>query len=222
VPRKANAPSGKHASAGPPRATQSRRDRTRFARHLGANGDSGWTADAPAGLTPQPRRPVFPRMSRKTSAGLLLFRRVGRAPEFFLVHPGGPYWAKKDAGAWSIPNGEIDSGEDPLAAARREFAEETGVALGRHRDGEFIALAPLKQPSGKLVLAWALERDCDAAAIASNHCEIEWPPRSGRKLVIPEIDRAGWFAEKEALAKIQKGQAGFVAELAARLRTPRR
>ena len=161
-------------------------------------------------------------MSRKTSAGLLLFRRIGRAPEFFLVHPGGPYWAKKDAGAWSIAKGELDAGEDPLAEARREFTEETGVALNGRRADEFIALEPLKQPSGKIVLAWALEHDCDAAAITSNHCDIEWPPRSGRTLSIPEVDRAAWFAEKDALAKIQKGQSGFIAEMATRLAARKR
>ena len=161
-------------------------------------------------------------MRRKTSAGLLLFRRTGRAPEFFLVHPGGPFWAKKDAGTWSIAKGELDDGEDPLAAARREFTEETAVALDGHAAEDFIALAPLKQPSGKLVLAWALEHDCDAAAIQSNFCEIEWPPRSGRTMSIPEVDRAGWFFQDQALVKIQKGQAGFVRELAARLAPPGR
>jgi predicted NUDIX family NTP pyrophosphohydrolase len=173
-------------------------------------------------LTPPPRPRVVSAMPRKTSAGLLLFRRRGRAPEFFLVHPGGPYWAKKDAGAWSIAKGEIDPGEEPLTAARREFTEETGVTLDGHGAADFIALTPLKQPSGKLVLAWALEHDCDAAAIESNLCEIEWPPRSGRKLAIPEIDRASWFREGEALAKIRKGQTGFVAELAKHLRAQKR
>jgi predicted NUDIX family NTP pyrophosphohydrolase len=153
-------------------------------------------------------------MSRKTSAGLLPFRRTGRALEFFLVHPGGPFWAKKDLGAWSIAKGELDGGETPLAAARREFTEETGVALDARDDADFIALTPLRQPSGKRVLAWAVEHDCDAAAITSNLCAIEWPPRSGKTLMIPEVDRAGWFAEDEALAKIQKGQAAFVRELA--------
>jgi predicted NUDIX family NTP pyrophosphohydrolase len=154
-------------------------------------------------------------MSRKTSAGLLPFRRTGHALEFFLVHPGGPFWAKKDLGAWSIAKGELDGDETPLAAARREFTEETGVALDARDDADFIALTPLQQPSGKRVLAWAVEHDCDAATIKSNLCAIEWPPRSGKTLVIPEVDRAGWFAEDEALAKIQKGQAGFVRELAA-------
>jgi predicted NUDIX family NTP pyrophosphohydrolase len=158
-------------------------------------------------------------MSRKISAGILPFRRAGRAPEFFLVHPGGPFWARKDAGAWSIAKGELDAGEEPLAAARREFQEETGVDLARHAPGDFIELTRLRQPGGKLVLAWALEHDCDAAAIKSNLCEIEWPPRSGKTLAIPEVDRAGWFAEEEALAKIRKGQAGFVRELVVRLKS---
>jgi len=152
-------------------------------------------------------------MPRKISAGILPFRRIGRAPEFFLVHPGGPYWAKKDDNAWSVAKGELDSGEDALAAARREFLEETGVDLGRHALADFLPLAPLRQPSGKLIQAWALEHDCDAAAIKSNLCEIEWPPRSGKTLTIPEVDRAGWFDEKTALAKIRKAQSGFVREL---------
>jgi predicted NUDIX family NTP pyrophosphohydrolase len=156
-------------------------------------------------------------MSRKTSAGILPFRRTPRGPEFFLVHPGGPYWARKDDGAWSIAKGELDAGEEPLAAARREFQEETGVDLARHAPGDFLELAPLRQPSGKLVRAWALEHDCDAAAIRSNLCEIEWPPRSGKTISIPEVDRAGWFDATEALVKIGKGQAGFVRELADRL-----
>lgn len=156
-------------------------------------------------------------MARKTSAGILLFRRTRRGPEFFLVHPGGPFWAKKDAGAWSIAKGELDAGEDALAAARREFQEETGVDLSMHRASDFLALTPLRQPGGKLVLAWAIEHDCDAERITSNLCEIEWPPRSGRKLSIPEVDRAGWFPIEQALAKIRKGQAGFVTELALRL-----
>jgi predicted NUDIX family NTP pyrophosphohydrolase len=156
-------------------------------------------------------------MPRKISAGILPFRRTRGAPEFFLVHPGGPYWAGKDAGAWTIAKGEIGSGEDALAAARREFREETGIDLGAHRASDFLALVPLKQPSGKTVQAWALEHDCDAGAIASNTCEIVWPPRSGKRIVIPEIDRAGWFDERAALAKILKGQAGFIRELARRL-----
>lgn len=161
-------------------------------------------------------------MSRKISAAILPFRRVSGAPEFFLVHPGGPYWARKDDGAWSVAKGELDPGEEPLAAARREFQEETGVELAGHAPGDFLALAPLRQPSGKLVLAWAVEHDCDAAAIKSNLCDIEWPPRSGRTIAIPEVDRAGWFDEKAALVKILKGQAGFVRELAQRLDAKKR
>ena len=157
-------------------------------------------------------------MARKTSAGLLLFRRTGAEPEFFLVHPGGPFWAKKDLGTWSIPKGEIDPGEDPLAAAKREFTEETGAVVG----GAATALAPLRQPSGKLVLAWAIEGDIDAGAVRSNQIEIEWPPRSGRRMLIPEVDRVDWFREAEALAKIHPGQRGFIAELAERLRAERR
>jgi len=157
-------------------------------------------------------------MARKTSAGLLLFRRTGREPEFFLVHPGGPFWANKDLGTWSIPKGEIDPGEDPLAAAKREFAEETGIAV----DGAATPLSALRQPSGKLVLAWAVEGDCDADAIRSNPCEIEWPPRSGRRISIPEVDRGGWFREAEALTKIHPGQRGFIAELAQRFRAEKR
>lgn len=156
-------------------------------------------------------------MPRRISAGILPFRCAGRAPEYFLVHPGGPYWARKDDGAWSIAKGEIGDGEEPLAAARREFGEETGIDLAGHAASDFIALAPLKQPSGKIVQAWAIEHDCDAAAVVSNLCKIEWPPRSGKTIAVPEIDRAGWFAERAALSKILKGQAGFIRELARRL-----
>jgi predicted NUDIX family NTP pyrophosphohydrolase len=150
----------------------------------------------------------------KTSAGILLYRRTGPDPEYFLVHLGGPFWAKKDLGAWSIPKGEIDAGEDPLAAARREFAEETGIALA----GPALPLTARRQRSGKLVLAWTIEGDADAEAIRSNECQIEWPPRSGRLISIPEVDRAGWFGEAEALAKINPGQQGFITELAEQLR----
>src|SRR5436305_1032193 len=125
----------------------------------------------------------------KRSAGLLMFRRVSDELEVFLVHPGGPLWAKKDKGAWTIPKGEYDEDENPLDAARREFEEETGFPA----TGEFIALGSIKQKSGKIVTAWAFHGDCDPDKLTSNTCEIEWPPRSGRRLEIPEVDRGHWF-----------------------------
>ena len=151
-------------------------------------------------------------MSRK-SAGLLLFREVAGRLEVLLVHPGGPFWAKKDEGAWSIPKGEFEEGEDPLAAARREFEEETGVAPS----GELLPLAPLRQPSGKLVHAWAVRGDFEPSALKSNTFSMEWPPRSGKRQEFPEIDRAAWFPLEEATRKILKGQARFLLELAEKL-----
>jgi len=145
----------------------------------------------------------------KTSAGLLLFRRRGSGMDVLLVHPGGPIWAKRDAGAWSIPKGEPETGEDPLTAARREFAEE----LGRGVNGKFIPLSPVRQPGGKLVLAWALEADFDANSITSNTFSMEWPPRSGRQQAFPEIDRAEWFPLDVARQKILAGQAPLLDEL---------
>src|SRR5262245_47550688 len=121
----------------------------------------------------------------KHSAGILMFRRSGPEPEVLLVHPGGPFWAKKDDGAWSIPKGLYESGEDPLAAARREFEEETGCVP----DGEFIALGSFKQPGGKIVAAWAVEGDFDLAGFKSNPFSMEWPPKSGRIQQFPEADR---------------------------------
>src|ERR1700749_2222370 len=118
----------------------------------------------------------------KQSAGILLYRQASKQTEVFLVHPGGPFWMNKDAGAWSIPKGEFTD-EDPLAAARREFEEETGFSV----DGKFIALPPLKQKSGKLVMAWALQKNIDASKIKSNEFEMEWPPRSGKLITIPEV-----------------------------------
>ncbi len=146
----------------------------------------------------------------KMSAGLLMYRRRRGILEVFLVHPGGPFWSKKDAGAWSIPKGEYDVGEDPLAVAKREFREETGFQAS----GEFIPLNPRKQPSGKLITAWAVEGDCDASAVQSNTFLMEWPPRSGREQEFPEVDRAGWFTLPGAKEKIIKGQSGFLEELA--------
>ena len=145
----------------------------------------------------------------KHSAGLLMYRYRDGVLEVFLVHPGGPFWAKKDLGAWSLPKGEFDPGEDALAAARREFQEETGLP----GVGTFLPLTSIKQPSGKLIQAWAFEGDCDPKAVQSNTFTMEWPPRSGSLQNFPEIDRAGWFTLKEAKDKISKGQVGFLEEL---------
>ena len=145
----------------------------------------------------------------KQSAGILLFRDTAGRLEVLLVHPGGPFWAAKDAGAWSIPKGRIDEGEDPLAAARREFEEETGTRA----TGEPRALEPRRQPGGKLVYAWAMRGDLDPAAVTSTTFSMEWPPRSGRRQQFPEVDRAAWFTLDEARRKILKGQAPFLDDL---------
>jgi predicted NUDIX family NTP pyrophosphohydrolase len=145
----------------------------------------------------------------KNSAGLLLYRFRDGNLEVFLVHPGGPFWAKKDLGVWSIPKGEMDEGEDLLKTARREFEEETGFRPG----GIFRKLTPVRQRSGKIVHAWAVEGDCDPTAIRSNTFTMEWPPRSGRLLEIPEVDRAGWFDLDAAKDKILEGQRGLLDEL---------
>jgi predicted NUDIX family NTP pyrophosphohydrolase len=145
----------------------------------------------------------------KQSAGLLLYRVREGTLEVFLVHPGGPFWAKKDLGAWSIPKGEIDEGEDPLEAARREFEEETGFRPG----GMFRELAPVRQRSGKIVHAWAVEGDCESAAIRSNTFSMEWPLRSGRQQEFPEVDRADWFGVPQAVGKILDGQRPLLAQL---------
>jgi predicted NUDIX family NTP pyrophosphohydrolase len=148
------------------------------------------------------------------SAGILMYRWRRRVPEFLLVHPGGPFWANKDDGAWSIPKGLFESGEDALAAAKREFEEETG-----HRaDGEFLELGRFKQPSGKTIWAWALEGDFDLASFRSNMFSMEWPPRSGRVQQFPEADRAGWFGPLPAVRKVTKGQVAIVEALLAKLR----
>jgi len=143
-----------------------------------------------------------------------MYRRRDHAIEVFLVHPGGPYWAKKDAGSWTIPKGEYLDGEDPLDAAKREFQEETGFTA----EGDLIELGELKQPSGKIVVAWAFEGDCDPGELKSNTCLIEWPPRSGRKIEIPEVDRGEWFSIEDARERILKGQAPFLDRLIAKLR----
>ncbi len=151
----------------------------------------------------------------KLSAGLLLHRRGRAGLEVLLVHPGGPFWARRDDGAWSIPKGEHGAGEDPLAAARREFREELGLDPP---PGEPVPLGELRQPGGKVVSAWALEGDLDVAEVRSGTFEMEWPPRSGRLQRFPEVDRAAWFTLEEARGKILAGQAGFLDRLEEALR----
>jgi predicted NUDIX family NTP pyrophosphohydrolase len=151
-------------------------------------------------------------MSKK-SAGILLYRIKNKILEVLLVHPGGPFWIKKDAGAWTIPKGELNENEEPFDAAIREMKEETGIVL----IGDFIALAPVKQKGGKLVYAWANEHDVDPSEIKSNEFEIEWPPRSGKKKSFPEIDKADWFNIKTAKEKINSGQLRLIEELIKKL-----
>src|SRR3989442_11730537 len=145
----------------------------------------------------------------KRSAGILLYRRRDAGLEVLLVHPGGPFWAKKDAGAWSIPKGEYSETENPLAAAKREFEEETGT----HPQGECLPLGDLVQPGRKIVIVFALEGDLDPANLRSTPFELEWPPRSGRKASFPEIARAQWFSPAEAEQKILPGQRAFIHRL---------
>ena len=148
-------------------------------------------------------------MTRKESAGIVLYRYRDSTLEIFLVHPGGPFWKNKDHGAWSIPKGEFDTREDPLQAARREFHEETGCSV----DGSFIALRPVRQAGGKMVHAWAVEGDFEAESIRSNSFTLEWPPRSGQRKDFLEVDRAGWFSLELAREKILKGQLMLLDEL---------
>jgi len=149
------------------------------------------------------------KMAAKQSAGILLFRFRGHGPEVLLVHPGGPFWAGRDEGAWSIPKGEFSDNEEPLSAARREFSEETGVRV----EGTFISLGSVRQRSGKIVHAWALEGDLDASTVKSNTFSLEWPPKSGAYQEFPEVDRAAWFSPAVARKKILAGQAELIDRL---------
>jgi predicted NUDIX family NTP pyrophosphohydrolase len=149
----------------------------------------------------------------KQSAGILLYRIKNQVPQVFLVHPGGPFWSKKDAGVWSIPKGEMDAEENSLQVALREFQEETGHTL----EGNFTPLKPVKQRSGKIVFAWIGQGDVDETKITSNTFDIEWPPKSGKIKSFPEVDRADWFHLQEAREKINPGQLPLLDELAALL-----
>ena len=150
----------------------------------------------------------------KRSAGLLLYRKRGEGIEVLLVHPGGPFWADRDAGSWSVPKGEVEIGEEALAVARREFEEETGHSPPA---GEPIDLGDIRQASGKVVHAWAVEGDLDPARVTSNTFMMEWPPRSGRQQEFPEVDRAQWFEPDDARRRMNSAQAELVDRLLARL-----
>jgi predicted NUDIX family NTP pyrophosphohydrolase len=145
----------------------------------------------------------------KQSAGILLYKSDQEELLVLLVHPGGPFFAKKDAGSWTIPKGEFDEGEEALTAARREFREETG----KKAEGKAILLKPIRQKSGKTVQAWAVEGDLDVSEVRSNTFEMDWPPRSGKRQSFPEIDKAEWFTIEEALVKINPAQQSFLTEL---------
>jgi len=153
----------------------------------------------------------------KRSAGLLMYRRRESGTEVFLVHPGGPFWAKKDRGAWTLPKGEYEADEDPLEAAQREFQEETGFLAS----GDFFELGSVRQESGKIVVAWAFEGDCDPAQLVSNTCEIEWSPHSGKRIEIPEIDRGRWFGFAEAHDYIRAEQGELLDRLERHLTSQR-
>ncbi|HTF43371.1 MAG TPA: NUDIX domain-containing protein [Terriglobales bacterium] len=146
----------------------------------------------------------------RRSAGLIMYRRLPRNLEVFLVHPGGPFFAKKDEGTWTIPKGEYLDGELPLEAAKREFQEETGFPVPE----TFLDLGSIKQAGGKIVAAWAFEGDCDPAKMSSNTCEVEWPPRSGRLIEVPEADRGAWFSIDEAKERIKSTQIPLLDRLA--------
>jgi predicted NUDIX family NTP pyrophosphohydrolase len=151
----------------------------------------------------------------QVSAGLLMYRIKEGDVEFFLVHPGGPLWARKDEGVWSIPKGLVEEGEDILEAAKREFEEETGIKVNA---GQFIPLSPVRLKSGKKVYAWAFEGDCNPSDIESNTFQMQWPPGSGQMREFPEIDRAGWFGPEEAKQKLNPAQVPFIEELIEKLR----
>lgn len=150
----------------------------------------------------------------RTSAGILLYRKKNNYVEFFLVHPGGPFWKGKDKGAWSIPKGEFAEGEDPLTAAKREFMEETGQTI----EGDFIELDTIQQKGGKRVFAWAVEGSADETNIVSNTFKQEWPYKSGKWITTAEVDKAGWFGEIEAKEKINSAQAALIDDLLGRLK----
>jgi predicted NUDIX family NTP pyrophosphohydrolase len=152
-------------------------------------------------------------VAKKLSAGILLYRKRDAGIEVFIVHPGGPFWTKKDDGAWSIPKGEYIDGENPLSVAKREFAEETGSELS----GAVVELPPAKQPGGKIIRAWAVEGDLDAASVRSNSFSMEWPPKSGRMQTFPEVDRALWCEIALARQKLLPGQRVFLDELERRV-----
>ena len=156
----------------------------------------------------------MPKRIPRRSAGVLLYRRAGRRLEVLLAHPGGPFWKNKDDGAWSIPKGEYGENEDPLAAAKREFAEETGLSL----PGDFIPLGEVRQPGGKVVTAWAVEREFDVAQLRSNTFSMPWPPGSGKSQEFPEIDRVAWFSVDDARRRILKGQTELLDRLVQHLR----
>jgi predicted NUDIX family NTP pyrophosphohydrolase len=160
------------------------------------------------------RRPSSYSVHVARSAGILLYRRRAGGPEVLLVHPGGPFWARRDEGAWSIPKGEYEASDDPLKAARREFEEELGRAAP---DGEPVELGEIRQKSGKRVRAWALEGDLDPDQIASDTFTVEWPPRSGQTREFPEVDRAGWFTLEQARKKLNPGQVALLETLAERV-----
>ena len=149
----------------------------------------------------------------RKSAGLLVYKNREQL-EVFLVHPGGPFWKGKDKGAWSIPKGELNEGEEPLPAARREFLEETGQEV----DGDFIELIPVRQKSGKTVLAWAVEADVDADNVVSNTFQLEYPYKSGKWITVPEVDKAAWFPIEQATEKINPAQAELLEDLVKKLK----